>query len=43
VVDHRGLGTVNLDMDSDGKLVGIEVLAASGRLPAELLATAERL
>jgi uncharacterized protein YuzE len=28
---------VNLDLDSDGKLVGIEILDASARLPRELL------
>jgi len=34
---------VNLDFDAEGQLIGIEVDAASSRLPAELLATAERL
>jgi uncharacterized protein YuzE len=31
-------GQINLDFDADGRLVGIEVLAASKRLPKALLA-----
>ena len=34
---------INLDFDSDGKLVGIEVIDASRLLPRELLDRAERL
>jgi uncharacterized protein YuzE len=30
-------GQINLDFDSDGRLVGIEVLDASKKLPAALL------
>ena len=32
---------INLDFDSEDRLVGIEVLAASDRLPAEVLSEAE--
>lgn len=32
-------GMINLDFDADGRLVGIEVLDASFRLPPEALAT----
>ncbi|MEU4337113.1 DUF2283 domain-containing protein [Micromonospora lupini] len=35
-------GMINLDLDSDGRLVGIEVLAASSKLPQYLLDMAER-
>lgn len=34
---------INLDFDSDGRLVGIEVLSASKKLPNGLLQTAERI
>jgi uncharacterized protein YuzE len=34
-------GMINLDFDSDGRLVGIEVLDASGKLPSTVLAKAE--
>lgn len=34
---------VVLDVDHDGRLVGIEVLGAAGKLPPSLLAGAERL
>ena len=34
-------GILNLDFDSDHRLVGIEVLGASKRLPSELLVDAE--
>jgi uncharacterized protein YuzE len=34
---------INLDFDADGGLVGIDVSAASRRLPAELLVEAESL
>lgn len=39
VVDilHVPDGNINLDFDSGGRLVGIEVLAASTKLPMELL------
>ena len=30
-------GMINLDFDKDGKLIGIEVLDASKKLPKELL------
>jgi uncharacterized protein YuzE len=33
-------GMINLDFDSDGRLLGIEVLNASKTLPKELLAGA---
>ena len=33
---------INLDFDSDGRLVGIEVDGAVGMLPASLLETARR-
>lgn len=36
-------GMINLDFDADGRLVGIEVLAASSKLPQHLLDVAERL
>ncbi|MFG2632030.1 DUF2283 domain-containing protein [Streptomyces sp. NPDC048473] len=36
-------GMINLDFDEDGRLVGIEVLAASSKLPGYLLDVAERL
>ncbi|MEU3372320.1 DUF2283 domain-containing protein [Streptomyces sp. NPDC006660] len=35
-------GMINLDLDEDGRLVGIEVLAASAKLPQYLLDVAER-
>lgn len=31
-------GMINLDFDADGRLVGIEVMDASKRLPPEVLA-----
>jgi uncharacterized protein YuzE len=34
-------GMINLDFDKDGRLLGVEVLGASQRLPAELLEQAE--
>ncbi|GGN56848.1 hypothetical protein GCM10011579_018430 [Streptomyces albiflavescens] len=34
---------INLDFDEQGRLIGIEVLAASSKLPKYLLQTAERL
>lgn len=34
---------INLDFDEQGRLIGIEVLAASSRLPEYLLRSAERL
>lgn len=36
-------GMINLDFDENGRLVGIEVLAASLKLPQYLLDIAERL
>jgi uncharacterized protein YuzE len=36
-------GMINLDFDGLGRLVGIEVLAASEKLPQYLLEAAERL
>ncbi len=40
--DTEALG-INLDFDTDGRLLGIDVSAASQRLPAEMLETAKRL
>ncbi len=34
-------GMIHLDFDADGRLVGIEVLDASSKLPPELLAQAD--
>ncbi|NEB36444.1 DUF2283 domain-containing protein [Streptomyces sp. SID14515] len=36
-------GMINLDFDEQGHLIGIEVLAASSKLPEYLLQSAERL
>ncbi|MGW0939782.1 DUF2283 domain-containing protein [Streptomyces sp. NPDC002666] len=36
-------GMLNLDFDEQGRLIGIEVLAASSKLPEYLLQSAERL
>ncbi|MEU6769125.1 DUF2283 domain-containing protein [Streptomyces sp. NPDC046853] len=36
-------GMINLDFDKQGRLIGIEVLAASSKLPEYLLQSAERL
>ncbi|MGX1128005.1 uncharacterized protein YuzE [Streptomyces glaucescens] len=36
-------GMINLDFDEQGCLIGIEVLAASSKLPEYLLQSAERL
>ncbi|MFB8027854.1 DUF2283 domain-containing protein [Streptomyces sp. NPDC056465] len=35
-------GMINLDFDEQGRLIGIEVLAASSKLPAYLLKSAQR-
>ncbi|MFE0508678.1 DUF2283 domain-containing protein [Streptomyces sp. NPDC058964] len=35
-------GMINLDFDEQGRLIGIEVLAASSKLPGYLLESAER-
>lgn len=35
-------GMINLDFNWEGKLIGIEVLGASTKLPPELLQLAER-
>jgi uncharacterized protein YuzE len=34
---------INLDFDDQGRLIGIEVLDASSKLPKQLLSAAERL
>ncbi|MFF1547104.1 DUF2283 domain-containing protein [Streptomyces sp. NPDC058291] len=34
---------INLDFDKQGRLIGIEVLAASSKMPKHLLQSAERL
>jgi uncharacterized protein YuzE len=36
-------GMINLDFDGERRLIGIEVLGASSRLPQYLLAMAERI
>ncbi|MGW3290000.1 DUF2283 domain-containing protein [Streptomyces sp. NPDC001002] len=36
-------GVINLDFDDQGRLIGIEVLAATSKLPAYLLHAAEQL
>ncbi|MEU4091653.1 DUF2283 domain-containing protein [Streptomyces sp. NPDC026673] len=36
-------GMINLDFDEHGRLIGIEVLAASSKLPEYVLRSAERL
>ncbi|MBB4981524.1 DUF2283 domain-containing protein [Streptomyces nymphaeiformis] len=36
-------GMINLDFDEQGRLIGIEVLAAASKLPEYLLQSAERL
>ncbi|MFF5537248.1 DUF2283 domain-containing protein [Streptomyces cinerochromogenes] len=36
-------GMINLDFDEQGRLIGVEVLAAGSKLPAYLLESAERL
>ncbi|WP_328456602.1 DUF2283 domain-containing protein [Amycolatopsis sp. NBC_00438] len=36
-------GMINLDFDEGGQLVGVEVLAASSKLPRYLLDAAERI
>ena len=36
-------GMINLDFDEQGRLIGIEVLAADSKLPKYLLQSAERL
>ena len=36
-------GMINLDFDEHGRLIGIEVLAASSKLPEYLLESAERI
>ena len=36
-------GMINLDFDEQGRLIGIEVLAASSKLPEYLLKSPERL
>jgi uncharacterized protein YuzE len=41
--DDTAAGSVNLDFDHEGKLVGIEILRASRSLPKEFLGDAERL
>jgi len=34
-------GTINLDFDDDGCLLGIEILSASKKLPTELIRSSE--
>lgn len=36
-------GMINLDFDKDGRIIGIEVLGASSKLPKHLLESAARL
>ncbi|WP_149823548.1 DUF2283 domain-containing protein [Streptomyces tailanensis] len=36
-------GMINLDFDEQGRLIGVEVLGASAKLPTYLLESAERL
>ncbi|MGW5040840.1 DUF2283 domain-containing protein [Streptomyces parvulus] len=36
-------GMINLDFDEQGRLIGIEVLAATSKLPEHMLQAAERL
>ncbi|MGW2091351.1 DUF2283 domain-containing protein [Promicromonospora sukumoe] len=36
-------GMINIDFDEDGRVLGIEVLAASSKLPKYLLDVAERI
>lgn len=36
-------GMINLDFDEDGRLIGVEVLAADAKLPRHLLDGARRL
>ena len=36
-------GSIHLDLDSDGRLLGIEILGASRVLPKKALAEAERI
>ncbi|WP_309107669.1 DUF2283 domain-containing protein [Arthrobacter sp.] len=35
-------GMINLDFNSEGRLIGIQVLSASAKLPPELLKLAEK-
>ncbi len=39
--EARVKGTINLDFDSSGRLIGIEVLRAHEKLPPELLRAAQ--
>ncbi|MER7585222.1 DUF2283 domain-containing protein [Kitasatospora sp. NPDC097691] len=42
--DPAGVGgMINLDFDAQGRLIGIEVLAAGSKLPEYLLGSSERL
>jgi uncharacterized protein YuzE len=43
VVGEDEAGSVNLDFDPDGRLVGIEVLRASRHLPPEVIERADRI
>jgi uncharacterized protein YuzE len=36
-------GMINLDFDEDGRLIGVEVLAARSKLPRRLVDAAERI
>jgi uncharacterized protein YuzE len=40
---HQGFGAINLDFDSRGHLIGIEVLEARKQLPAAAIREAMRL
>jgi uncharacterized protein YuzE len=42
IVDREGPGTIVLDFDRQGVLLGIELLGATSLAPPELLADAER-
>lgn len=43
VMGEEEAGSVNLDFDRDGRLLGIEVLGASRWLPGEVIKQAERI
>ena len=36
-------GMINLDFSKDGKLIGVEVIGATKKLPREILESAERI
>ena len=41
--DPDDAGMINLDFDEDGRIIGVEVLAADAKLPRSLLDRAERI